>query len=160
VSKSSDPGLNPSADATAVPDSTWKSILSATEYKILRHSATEAPGTGRYLNNEERGFYHCAGCAQKLYAAEHKFHSGCGWPSFYDEVEEGAVKTYVDSSHGHTRTEMRCGRCDGHLGHIFQDAPNTPTGTRHCVNGYAVLFVPDGKDPQEALAEHRSMHQD
>jgi len=133
----------------------WKSILSPVEYAILRESATERPGTGRYLHNEASGAYHCAGCGQKLYGAHHKFHSGCGWPSFFQEVEEGALTTFRDVSHGMVRVEMRCSGCDGHLGHIFQDAPQTPTGTRHCVNGYALLFVPEGEDVQDVLARHR-----
>jgi len=133
----------------------WKSILSPVEFAILRESATERPGTGRYLHNEAAGAYHCAGCGQKLYGAQHKFHSGCGWPSFFQEVEEGALTTHRDISHGMVRVEMRCSGCDGHLGHIFQDAPQTPTGTRHCVNGYALLFVPEGEDVQEVLARHR-----
>lgn len=137
----------------------WQALLSPVEFAILRESATERPGTGRYLHEESAGAYHCAGCGNRLYDGAHKFHSGCGWPSFFQEVEDGAVTTYVDKSHGMTRTEMRCGRCDGHLGHIFRDAPQTPTGIRHCVNGFALIFVPDGKDPREAIAEHRAADQ-
>ncbi|MED5369721.1 MAG: peptide-methionine (R)-S-oxide reductase MsrB [Myxococcota bacterium] len=151
-----DPAQDPKLDATAIQDATWQQLLSPTEYRILRHAATEPAGTGRYLDNEEAGMYHCAGCGQALYTAQHKFHSGCGWPSFFDEVTPGAVRTYRDTSHGRIRTEMRCSRCDGHLGHIFQDAPQTPTGTRHCVNGYAVVFVPEGSDVQEVLSAHRA----
>ena len=136
-------------------DEEWRTLLSPIEYAILRESATERPGTGRYLHNEQAGAYHCAGCGAKLYGAEHKFHSGCGWPSFFQEVEEGALKTVVDRSHGVVRTEMRCASCDGHLGHIFQDAPQTPTGTRHCVNGFALVFVPEGRQVAEVLREHR-----
>ncbi len=126
------------------------------ELAILRHSGTERPGTGRYLHNERAGAYHCAGCGNRLYDGQHKFHSGCGWPSFFQEVEPGALKTVVDHSHGMVRTEMRCARCDGHLGHIFGDAPQTPTGMRHCVNGFALVFVPDGEEPAAVLAAHRS----
>ena len=137
----------------------WRALLSPVEFAILRESATERPGTGRYLNEEGPGAYHCSGCGNRLYAGAHKFHSGCGRPSFFQEVEEGAVTTYVDHSHGMTRTEMGCGRCDGHLGHIFPDAPQTPTGKRHCVNGFALIFVADGEDPQAAIAAHRTQHQ-
>ncbi len=134
----------------------WKKRLHPLEFAILRESATERPGTGRYLDEERPGAYHCAGCAQRLYGAQHKFHSGCGWPSFYDSVEPGALTTVVDRTHGMVRTEMRCSGCDGHLGHIFDDAPDKPTGKRHCVNGFALVFVPDGEDPAEVIAAHRA----
>ncbi|TNE90479.1 MAG: peptide-methionine (R)-S-oxide reductase [Deltaproteobacteria bacterium] len=150
---------DPALDDTAPKDmrtEDWRALLSPVEFAILRESATERPGTGRYLNEERAGAYHCAGCGHKLYDGAHKFHSGCGWPSFFQEVEADAITTYVDHSHGMTRTEMRCGSCDGHLGHIFPDAPQTPTGIRHCVNGYALLFVPEGEDPQEVLRDHRA----
>ena len=94
-------------------------------------------------------------CGQRLYDGGHKFHSGCGWPSFFQEVEDGAIRTLTDTSHGRVRTEMRCSRCDGHLGHIFDDAPDQPTGLRHCVNGFALVFVPEGEDPALVLAAHR-----
>jgi peptide-methionine (R)-S-oxide reductase len=150
---------DPAFDLTLAPAelsrADWESLLSPVEYAILREASTERPGTGRYLHNERSGAYHCAGCGSKLYGAEHKFHSGCGWPSFFQAAEEGALKTIVDRSHGMVRTEMRCARCEGHLGHIFPDAPQTPTGTRHCVNGFALVFVPDGEDPQAVLRAHR-----
>jgi peptide-methionine (R)-S-oxide reductase len=152
---SDDPALSPFLDATTLSTDRWRELLSPTEYAILRESATERPGQGRYLHNEEPGAYHCAGCGSRLYGAEHKFHSGCGWPSFFQEAEPGALTTITDRSHGMVRVEMRCARCDGHLGHIFKDAPQTPTGTRHCVNGYALVFVPEGQDPQDVIRAHR-----
>jgi peptide-methionine (R)-S-oxide reductase len=133
----------------------WRSLLEPAEFAILRESGTEMPGTGRYLNEEAAGAYHCAGCGTKLYGAEQKFHSGCGWPSFFQEVEPDAITTVTDTSHGMTRTEMRCAGCEGHLGHIFSDAPQTPTGIRHCVNGNALIFVPEGQDAREVLRAHR-----
>ncbi len=133
----------------------WKALLSPDEYHVLRESGTERPGTGKYLDDESDGAYHCVGCANKLYDAEHKFHSGCGWPSFFQQVEEGALTTLTDTTFGMTRTEMRCAVCDGHLGHIFNDAPHQPGGMRHCVNGTALLFVPRGDDPQAVLDAHR-----
>lgn len=138
-------------------DKDWKAILSDKEFYILRQSGTEYPGTGRYLDSEKVGAYHCAGCSLKLYNSQHKFHSGCGWPSFNQEVEEGALTYYVDESVGMVRKEMRCARCDGHMGHVFQDAPDQPTGLRHCVNGYAIVFIPAGQKAEEALVEHRRM---
>lgn len=151
-----DPALDASIDPDALDDAGWKAVLDPVEFAILRTAATERPGTGRYLNEERAGAYHCAGCGQKLYGAEHKFHSGCGWPSFFQSVEPGALTTHVDRSHGMVRTEMVCSRCGGHLGHIFDDAPHMPTGQRHCVNGFALVFVPDGADPQDVLRAHRA----
>ncbi len=137
-------------------DVQWKSVLTPLEYRILRLAGTEPPGTGRYLDDPEGpGMYVCVGCGNPLYPSTTKFHSGCGWPSFFEEVEPNALTIHRDASHGMVRTEMRCARCDGHLGHVFEDAPHQPTGKRHCVNGFAVLFVPDGSDPRDVLTEHR-----
>lgn len=144
------------SDPKSLDAAAWRKLLSPTEYAILRESATEPPGSGRYLFTEDAGAYHCAGCGHRLYDAEHKFHSGCGWPSFFKEVDEGAISTHRDESHGRIRLEMRCAGCEGHLGHIFEDAPQTPTGTRHCVNGYALVFVPAGEDVHDVIAAHRS----
>ena len=134
----------------------WRSILSPAEFRVLRESGTEPPGTGRYLDNDAEGdaFYVCAGCGNRLYAGTSKFHSGCGWPSFFEEIEPDALNVYEDRSHGMVRTEMRCARCDGHLGHIFPDGPK-PTGKRHCVNGLAVVRVPEGESVDAALKAHR-----
>lgn len=150
-----DPALDPTVNPKSISPDAWSSLLQPEEQRILRQSGTEYPGTGRYLSDPGAGAFHCVGCGQRLYGAAHKFHSGCGWPSFFQEVDPGAITTHHDRSHGMTRTEMRCARCDGHLGHIFDDAPHTPTGLRHCVNGNALLFVPDGQDPAEVFAAHR-----
>ncbi len=152
---SNDPVLNPSVDVEAMDTEAWRTVLHPVEFAILREASTERPGTGRYLDEEGAGAYHCAGCGQRLYDGGHKFHSGCGWPSFFQEIEDGALEIVADRSHGMVRTEMRCSRCHGHLGHIFDDAPHTPTGKRHCVNGFALIFVPEGEEPQEVLAMHR-----
>lgn len=151
-----DPALDPDTDATAMSLEDWAAVLTPLELAVLREHGTERPGTGRYLQEERPGAYHCAGCGQRLYDATAKFHSGCGWPSFFEEIEEGALTLYHDSSHGMSRTEMRCSRCDGHLGHVFRDAPDQPTGLRHCVNGHALVFVPEGSDPAEVIAAHRT----
>ena len=150
-----DPALDPSIDPRSLSPLDWQSFLTPVEYAILRESATERPGTGRYLEDPGPGAFHCAGCGHRLYGAEHKFHSGCGWPSFFQEVDAGALEIHRDVSHGMIRTEMRCARCGGHLGHIFNDAPRTPTGMRHCVNGYAVVHVPKGETVAAAFAKHR-----
>lgn len=150
-----DPALSPDIDVDSLHALDWKDLLSDEEYRILRQSGTERPGTGRYLHEEGAGAYHCAGCGQVLYTGAAKFHSGCGWPSFYQEASEGALRTLRDTSHGMLRVEMRCSRCDGHLGHIFQDAPHMPTGLRHCVNGTALIFVPEGEDATDVIRRHR-----
>lgn len=166
--KSSSDTPEPADDTPAVPekvtlsDDQWKAILSDAEYYVLRQSGTEYAGTGRYLNNDakQKGAYHCVGCGNKLYDASHKFHSGCGWPSFFKETEPGAIVTLVDKSIFPYRLEMRCARCDGHLGHIFDDAPDQPTGLRHCVNGTALIFVPQGKATDDVIREHRKLYAD
>ena len=141
-------------------DEQWRSILSDQEFYVLRRSGTERAGTGRYLDHDkkDKGTFHCVGCGNKLYDAKHKFHSGCGWPSFNQEIEPGAIVEYRDTSHGMIRTEMRCARCDGHLGHIFNDGYDQPTGLRHCVNGVALIFIPEGEDPQDVIRKHREEH--
>ncbi len=150
-----DPVQDPTLDPHALTDAEWRALLHPVEYQILRQSGTERAGTGRYLHDPGPGAFHCAGCGNKLYGAEHKFHSGCGWPSFFQEVEAGALTTHRDRSHFMVRTEMRCARCGGHLGHIFNDAPHMPTGMRHCVNGFALVHVPDGASVGEVFAAHR-----
>jgi len=148
------------ADKVELTDEQWQSILSEQEYYILRQSGTERSFTGRYLNDKDPGSYHCAGCGLYLYDAKHKFHSGCGWPSFNQEVAQGALTYIVDRSYGMVRTEMRCARCDGHMGHVFDDAPDQPTGQRHCVNGGALIFVPQGADIAQTIREHRAQYAD
>jgi peptide-methionine (R)-S-oxide reductase len=151
-----DPALDPTVDPTSLSLEEWREILDPVEHHILRRSGTEPPGTGRYLSSPGPGSFHCAGCGNKLYDAAHKFHSGCGWPSFFQEIEDGALSIHRDTSHFMVRTEMRCARCGGHLGHIFQDAPQTPTGTRHCVNGQAIVHVPAGADVAATFRAHRA----
>lgn len=161
-SPSSNDGLEEtSKDKVELTDAQWKEILSEQEYYVLRKSGTEYGGTGRYLDNgkEDKGAYHCVGCGNYLYDAEHKYHSGCGWPSFFQEVGPGSIVEYTDKSLGMVRTEMRCARCDGHLGHIFPDGP-PPTGMRHCVNGAALIFVPEGKDAKDVIRKHREQYAD
>ncbi len=154
---SRDPALDPTIDPMTLTADEWAALLDPLELAILRRSATERPGTGRYLDDAPSpGAFHCAGCAQRLYSADHKFHSGCGWPSFFQEVEPDAISTHRDVSHLMVRTEMRCARCGGHLGHIFEDAPQMPTGLRHCVNGMALVHVPAGEDVAAVFRRHRA----
>ncbi|MFP1130105.1 peptide-methionine (R)-S-oxide reductase MsrB [Asticcacaulis sp. W401b] len=119
--------------------------------RILLDHGTEPPFCGKFDEYEEEGLYTCALCALPLFSSRAKFHSGSGWPSFYQGVGEGHIRYLRDVSHGMVRTEIRCGRCDSHLGHVFEDGPR-PTGLRYCLNSVAMDFVPDGQalpDPLE-----------
>ena len=121
----------------------WKKLLTPEQYYVLRQKGTERAFTGQYTDTEEPGTYYCAACGQELFHAKHKFHSGCGWPSFYTAAAGDRVKLNRDSSHGMIRTEVLCSRCDSHLGHVFDDAPDQPTGQRYCINSVSLKFVPD-----------------
>ena len=119
----------------------WKAQLTAEQYKILRRAGTEQPFCGLLLDNKEEGVYTCTGCGLPLYSSDAKFKSGTGWPSFYAPVADENITEIRDESHGMVRTEIRCARCDGHLGHVFDDGPQ-PTGKRHCLNSESLSFTP------------------
>lgn len=127
-------------------DDEWKKELSPERYEVLRNKATEAPFTGKFLHNKESGMYVCGACGQELFASGTKFESGSGWPSFYDVAKSSAVKLVSDSSHGMERTEVVCGNCGSHLGHLFDDAYDQPTGQRYCINSAALNFMPEEKN--------------
>lgn len=116
------------------------------QFRILRQKGTEAPGSGDFDKHyPEEGVYACAGCAAPLYKANHKFKSGCGWPSYFDSLP-GAVTRHEDRTMGMTRTEIVCSNCGGHLGHVFKgEGYNTPTDERHCVNSVSLKFSADDK---------------
>ena len=123
-----------------LPERLWRERLSEQQYHVLREAGTERPFSGRYLNNKEAGEYRCAGCGELLFDSEAKFDSGSGWPSF-TEPSNGNVTEHADVSHGMRRVEVRCARCDGHVGHVFPDGPE-PTGLRYCVNSASLDFKP------------------
>ena len=127
-----------------LPDAEWKKILSEDVYEVSRHAATERPFTGKYWNADIKGTYYCAACGNLLFRSEAKFASTCGWPSFFEQKNKNSTVYKTDTSLGMERTEVLCGRCGGHLGHIFDDGP-PPTGKRYCMNSVAMDFIPDGK---------------
>ena len=122
----------------------WKKILSDDVFEVSRHAATERPFTGKYWNADLKGTYYCAACGRKLFRSEAKFASTCGWPSFFEQEDRNSTVQRSDTSLGMVRIEVLCGRCGGHLGHIFDDGP-PPTGKRYCMNSIAMDFIPDNK---------------
>ncbi len=121
-------------------DAEWRQLLSADQYAVLRQAGTERPFTSPLLNEHRKGVFACAGCQLDAFSSETKFDSGTGWPSFWKPID-GAVKQGDDHSFGMERTAISCSRCDGHLGHVFDDGPK-PTGLRYCMNGLALAFKP------------------
>jgi peptide-methionine (R)-S-oxide reductase len=120
----------------------WREKLTPEQYRVLRLKGTEMPYSNQYDRHFQPGEYACAACGQVLFSSETKFHSGCGWPAFYAAQAEDRVELTPDHSHGMVRTEVTCARCGSHLGHIFDDAPQTPTGQRYCINSVSLTFRP------------------
>ena len=125
-------------------DQEWREQLTPDQYEVLRRKGTEPPFTGRYVHSEEDGIYRCAGCGAELFRSDTKFESGTGWPSFYQPAADANIELVRDTSHGMIRTEVVCGTCGGHLGHVFPDGP-APTGQRYCMNSCALELDPGAK---------------
>lgn len=121
-------------------DEEWKQILTPEEYRVLRQKGTERPFTSEYETLWDTGTYVCKACGAELFTSNTKFDAHCGWPSFYKSIDKSAVKEVVDSSHGMVRTEVVCAQCGGHLGHVFDDGYEQPTGLRYCINGVSLGF--------------------
>jgi len=130
------------ADKLILSDEEWKARLTPEEYQVLRKHGTERAWSGCFVGTKDKGTYVCAGCANPLFRSGEKFESGTGWPSFTQPVGPDAVAEHEDHSYGMTRVEVRCARCDGHLGHVFPDGP-PPSGLRYCMNSVALRHVPD-----------------
>ncbi len=125
-----------------LPEEKWREKLTPEQYEILRLKGTEAPFTGKYVDNHEPGIYTCVACGNPLFDSETKFESGSGWPSFYDVAKKGNVELHTDTSNGMKRVEVTCANCGGHLGHVFDDGPADKTGQRYCINSCSLNFKP------------------
>ena len=133
-------------DKVVRTDAEWREQLSPDEYAVLRQAATERAFTGEYTDTETVGVYHCKACGTELFRSETKFHSGCGWPSFYQPTSDDAVTLIEDRSHGMLRVEARCAACDSHLGHVFTgEGFGTPTDERWCINSVSLALEPANK---------------
>jgi peptide-methionine (R)-S-oxide reductase len=128
-------------DKQNLTDAQWRQRLTPEQYRVLREHGTERAFTGDLNDMKDAGIYHCAGCGLPLFDSGHKYDSGSGWPSFTAPVEDESVTEITDTSHGMHRVEVRCARCEGHLGHVFPDGPG-PTGLRYCMNSAALDFEP------------------
>ncbi len=137
--------LNP---LTASERNVLAQSLTPEERRVLLNQGTEPPFCGTLLNNKESGIYACRLCGLPLFRADNKFESGTGWPSFYQGFDPAHIAEIVDNAHGMTRTEIRCARCDGHLGHVFPDGP-PPTHQRYCLNSVSMQFFPKGEEPTQ-----------
>ena len=129
-------------DKVSKSEQEWREQLSDQQYHILREAGTERPFTGEYVDKEDDGMYVCAACGNNLFSSDTKFHSGSGWPSFWDVINEGNIQLRDDHTFGMHRVEIICARCDGHLGHLFPDGPRDKTGLRYCINSAALDFKP------------------
>ena len=129
-------------DKMHLTEAEWRARLTPEQYHTLREHGTERAFTGAYEDNKAPGEYRCAGCGAMLFSSDTKYNSGSGWPSYTAPAAPGAVAEISDTSHGMARTEVRCGTCEGHLGHVFPDGPRDAGGLRYCINSASLNFVP------------------
>jgi len=132
-------------------DGEWRAELTPEQYNVLREKGTERPFSGAYVDEHTPGVYRCAGCGNELFDAATKFESGSGWPSFFQPMAPDAVETETDRAFFMKRTEVHCSKCGGHLGHIFDDARDQPTGLRYCINSAALKLDPKDVEPVELV---------
>lgn len=139
-------------DKVQLSEDEWKKILSPEQYRVIRQCGTEPPFTGKYYNHHDTGTYACAACGNDLFLSDAKYESGSGWPSFWEAVDSTKILELRDTTLGMIRTEIKCARCNAHLGHVFEDGP-PPTGLRYCVNSASLKFVKQGEEKNETAAE-------
>jgi len=140
-------------------DVEWREQLSEEEYEVLRKQGTERAFAGKYWDEKAGGTYRCRGCGEPVFSSDTKFDSGSGWPSFYEPVEGSAVETETDHSLGMTRTEVHCGKCGGHLGHLFPDGPQ-PSGQRYCINSCSLDLHRSGSESADTSSEDAGVSSD
>ncbi len=141
------------SNKVALSEEDWKKILPSDVYQIARQKGTERPWTSKFENYKEVGTYYCAACGNPLFKSDTKFESGCGWPSFYQPISKGSIIYTPDKTIGMERTEVQCGRCKAHLGHVFDDGP-PPTGLRYCING-VILDFEKAKDAEKTYKDKK-----